>query len=107
MEIHTKIQNKIEEIETEMKQIGFWSKDRINIDPTQCREAFCADKLETYDQWLQFVFIPNVRKAISEKSTLPSKSQVGIQAMREFEGMEDADELVRLLNDFDRIVQSA
>jgi uncharacterized protein YqcC (DUF446 family) len=106
MNIYEQLLQKVTEIENEMKRIKFWSDTMIQIDPKDCTEAFCADKL-AFQQWLQFVFIPNVRKIISEKEELPADSEVGLRALNEFDGMSvdpEAKELVAILQSFDQLI---
>jgi hypothetical protein len=46
------------------------------------------------------VFIPAVREALAGQQTLPAKSEVGIYAVKNLDGL-GADTLVGLLNEFD------
>jgi uncharacterized protein YqcC (DUF446 family) len=85
MEKSERILKKTEEIEVEMKKIGFWSVDQIHIDPIECKEAFCGDKIP-FEQWLQFVFIPAVKKSVSTNE-FPQESMVGVKATREYDYM--------------------
>lgn len=108
MNIYNKLLQQTDLIEAEMKRIGFWDDKVIQINPKDCTQAFCADKL-AFHQWLQFVFIPNVRKIISEKGELPDDSQVGIKAMREYDYMSTeskALELSTLLQSFDQLINA-
>ena len=96
---------KIEEIEAEMKKIGFWSVDQVHIDPKECKEAFCGDKIP-FEQWLQFVFIPAVKKSVLT-GELPQESMVGVKATREYDYMTATPQalgLVTLLNEFDGLI---
>lgn len=107
MNIYEKLLQKVNEIEEEMKRIKFWSDTMIQINPKDCTEAFCADKL-TFEQWLQFVFIPNIRQIISEKGKLPDDGQLGLKAMREYSYMSvepKSSNLVNLLRAFDQLIK--
>ena len=53
-----------------------------------------------FPQWLQFVVLPAARERIAS-GDLPGSSQVGAQAVRELDGVADADTLVGLLSEFD------
>lgn len=62
----------------------------------------------SFELWLQQVFIPNAREGVATED-LPKKSQVGVMAMRQYDyhsTVPDAAELLRLLNDFDEMVES-
>ena len=87
-------------IENEMKKINLWQKEPLKEEQYDFRAAFASDTM-AYSQWLQFIFIPRVHQIIDEKGEFPSSSQVGTQAMREFDGVYEAQKLVELLNDFD------
>ncbi len=57
-----------------------------------------------FSQWLQFVFIPNVRAIIAQRGTFPASSQVGAYAVREFDTYgDDVGPLTTLLAEFDRL----
>lgn len=56
----------------------------------------------TFSQWLQFIFFPNVKSAVGN-GKFPSSSQVAAQAVREFDGLDDASNLITILSDFDAL----
>lgn len=93
----------IDEIEAEMKRTGFWSAEPLPDEAYRFHQAFAADTM-AYPQWLQFIFIPNVRRVLEAKGMLASGSMVGMRAVKEFDGYEDnVLPLVRLLNEFDQL----
>ena len=77
--------------------------------------AFCRWLKRDYDplfggdtmafpQWLQFIFLPNVRSIIVGKGKFPTVSQVGMYAVREFDTYaEDTIRLQTLLSEFDQL----
>lgn len=92
----------LDEIETEMKKIGFWK------DGAPEQEVGNALAAPTFELWLQCVFLPNARKAATN-GKYPKESQVGVMAMRQYDYhscVEQALNLVSLLHDFDRLVTS-
>jgi uncharacterized protein YqcC (DUF446 family) len=58
----------------------------------------------SFERWLGHVFLPNARNAVASDS-IPSRSQVGIAAARNFDGDDRLQELVSLLCDFDQTVE--
>jgi uncharacterized protein YqcC (DUF446 family) len=56
-----------------------------------------------YSQWLQFVFVPNVRRIVETEGQFPASSSVGAQAVREFDGDPNADALISRLSEFDAL----
>ena len=90
-----------DEIEAEMRSIGFWQTTPPRPEQLHFKQAFAMDTM-TFAQWLQFIFLPRVREAIASNE-FPSSSSVGAQAVREFDGDPDADRLVILLSEFDAL----
>jgi len=91
----------INDIEAEMQRNGMWQTDPLRPEQLQFTQAFGMDTM-AYSQWLQFIFLPRVREAITTNS-FPSSSSVGTQAIREFDTVADSDRLVSLLCEFDSL----
>lgn len=92
----------LDAVEAEMKKIGWWEQNPPTVDPRTFKQAFGMDQL-AYSQWLQIVFIPNVRKIIQAKGKFPNRSMVAAQAVREFDGQTEASHLCTLLATFDAL----
>jgi uncharacterized protein YqcC (DUF446 family) len=88
-------------IEAEMRRIGYWQEQPLRPEQMQFTQAFAMDTM-TFTQWLQFVFLPRVREPAAANE-FPASSSVGTQAVREFDGDPDADNLVTLLSEFDAL----
>ncbi|HKF21818.1 MAG TPA: YqcC family protein [Candidatus Angelobacter sp.] len=88
-------------IEAEMRRIGFWQNEPLRPEQMEFTQAFAMDTM-TYAQWLQFVFLPRVREAAAANQ-FPSGSNVGTQAVREFDGSPEAGDLITLLAEFDAL----
>jgi uncharacterized protein YqcC (DUF446 family) len=98
----------LDAIERELKRIGCWAKD-----PPDLQAEVAAGKIRSFleapsfELWLQCIFLPNARAA-ARSGALPSRSQVGLMAMRQYDYHshdEAAQPLVKLLHDFDAIVE--
>jgi uncharacterized protein YqcC (DUF446 family) len=100
-----RVRMKIEEIEKEMKEHGLWQETPLPAEAYSFTRAFAGDTM-AYSQWLQFVFIPRVHQVVAGNGDLPPTSSVGAQAVREFDGYDDAAGLVGLLVEFDEIIES-
>jgi uncharacterized protein YqcC (DUF446 family) len=107
---HASILAQLDEIEKELKTIGYWSADcsdpHAGLAPNEQRSALNASSFEA---WLQLVFLPNARNAVASDA-LPPKSQVGLMALRRYDHhsfVPEAQRLIRLLNDFDQLVEAA
>jgi uncharacterized protein YqcC (DUF446 family) len=89
-----------------MRRIGFWQVEPPPPEAFEFRVAFAMDTM-AFSQWLQFVFIPRVRSLLENGGEWPSGSQVGVKAVREFDGVEEAANLVGLLSEFDALLDRA
>ena len=108
MNKHKIFEEKINEVERELKKLESWSDSSCRIDLLTCTEAFCSDQLE-YTEWLQYVFLPGARKMIGEESPLPKNSMLGVKAMREWDYMSQVPKMQRLtdiLGELDDICNS-
>jgi uncharacterized protein YqcC (DUF446 family) len=93
---------KLDEIEREMKQAGLWQDRPLGPEQYNFTRAFAMDTM-SFDQWLQFIFVPKVRGIISARDKFPASSSVGAQAVREFDTYPNAQRLVTLLSEFDSL----
>ncbi|MCM3874699.1 MAG: YqcC family protein [Pyrinomonadaceae bacterium] len=101
-DLHSQVAKAISEVEAEMKDIGYWAVEPLPPEAYDFQEAFAMDTM-AFSQWLQFVFVPRVKQIIEDKAEFPSSSMVAVQAIREFDGDNQADHLVELLSEFDAL----
>jgi uncharacterized protein YqcC (DUF446 family) len=99
------VQAKVDQIEAEMKRIGFWQTTPLEPEKYEFKAAFAMDTM-AYSQWLQFIFVPRVHEVIASRGPFPRQSSVGAQAIREFDGVNEASDLVTMLCEFDRLIES-
>ena len=96
------VQTKIAAIEAEMKRIGWWQDQPLKPEQYTFHQAFAMDTM-TFAQWLQFIFIPRVNQIVDSKGVFPGQSMVAAQAVREFDGVGEASNLVTMLSEFDAL----
>ena len=96
------VQSHIDAIEAEMKRIGMWQDEPLEPEKYTFQMAFGMDTM-AYSQWLQYIFVPRVRQIIAERGDFPEGSMVGAQAVREFDGVDEASNLVSMLAAFDAL----
>ena len=89
-----------------MRRIGFWQSEPPPPEAFEFRAAFAMDTM-AFSQWLQFVFIPRVRSLLENGGQWPPSSHVGAQAVREFDGVNEASDLVSLLSEFDALFDAS
>jgi uncharacterized protein YqcC (DUF446 family) len=90
----------IDQIEQEMKRVGLWQEKPLAPEQYNFTQAFAMDTM-SYDQWLQFIFVPRVKEIIRTEGSFPASSSVGAQAVREFDTYPDSERLITLLSEFD------
>jgi uncharacterized protein YqcC (DUF446 family) len=101
---HAVVAAKIDAIEAEMKRIGLWQSEPLPPEQFVDAGAFGINTM-AFEQWLQFVFVPRVRQIVAENGEYPEESQVGVMAIRNFDGFEEAAELTRMLGAFDALIE--
>src|SRR4051812_1238432 len=97
-----RIAAKADEIEAELKRIGYWQAAPLDPAAYNFTRPFAGDTM-SFPQWLQFVFLPRVRDLVAKRGELPDSSMVGAYAGRELDGDPNADQLCSLLSGFDAI----
>ena len=92
----------IDRVEAELKRMGWWRNEPLPPEMYQFTQAFAMDTMP-FSYWLQFILIPRVRGIIEAGGEFPSTSMVAAQAVREFDGVPEADNLLSALSDFDAL----
>jgi uncharacterized protein YqcC (DUF446 family) len=100
---------KLDEIEAELKRIGYWENNAPDLEE-KVRSGELNSFLDapSFELWLQQIFVPHARQAAKDNA-LPKESQVGVMAMRQYDyhtHVPEAQRLFQLLNQFDRLVES-
>lgn len=95
----------VRRIRDEMQRIGAWQDKPLSPEAMQFQQAFAQDTM-AFTQWLQFVFVPRVEEAAAT-GVYPPSSAVGAQAVREFDGWNEAGPLITLLSEFDQLFPAA
>jgi uncharacterized protein YqcC (DUF446 family) len=92
----------IDRVEAEIRRIGWWREEPLPPEMYQFTQAFALDTMP-FSYWLQFILIPRVRGIIEAGGEFPASSMVAAQAVREFDGVPEADGLIGALSDFDAL----
>lgn len=99
---YEQLSKKLDEIQQEMIVLNLDKLPKPTESQLNFQQAFAMDTM-AYEQWLWFIFIPRVRDLIKNKEEVPKESQVGSQAVREFDGRKDREKLELLLIQFDNL----
>ena len=98
---YEELTRKLDAIEAELRSLGYLAGE-VGA-PAHVESAFGMSEMP-FAHWLARVFVPAARQRIAEKD-VPAESQVGIAAIRNFDGCEEATELTSLLCEFDQAVE--
>lgn len=93
-------------IERELRVQGWWDSVPPSPEALASEQPFCVDSL-SFEQWLQWIFLPRMTVMLETGMTLPRVS--GIQAMGEMafgERLAQAKALLGQLGEFDRLLQA-
>lgn len=101
---------KLDEIEAEMKRIGYWEADP----PADALAKAASDEARfqlfyglRFEQYLQLVVLPAARRLRDQD--LPRESKLGLMAMRQYDyhsHVPEAQTLLNLLYEFDALVEA-
>ncbi|KGJ96246.1 YqcC-like domain containing protein [Colwellia psychrerythraea] len=70
----------LEELANELKSLDLWQTQIPTTTELASSAPFCCDTL-TFEQWLQFIFIPKIMQMIKLRQPLPTK--IGLSPMAE------------------------
>lgn len=63
------------ELERELRVLQLWSEEIPSVEQMQSTVPFAADRL-ALEHWLQWIFIPTIKKIIESDGTLPGECGV-------------------------------
>lgn len=67
---HKQIELALQSLKQEMLKADHWSEFAMTTEALASQQPFCLDTMN-FSQWLQFVFIPNMKSLIEKKQALP------------------------------------
>ena len=91
-------------IERELQVQGWWGEEAPSDEALASTVPFAVDTL-SFEQWLQWIFLPRMKIIIELGHALPSASGILIMAETVFvDRPEQSRELRRLLAEFDQLI---
>lgn len=93
----------VDALEAELRRLGWWQAEPPPPERMQFTMAFGIDKL-AFGEWLQWIFVPAARSMLAGERPLPPSSMVGVHAVRELDGDDDARMLCTILIRIDTAV---
>jgi len=89
-------------IEKRLMELGLWSQKRPAPEALESSMPFCVDTLKL-EQWLQFVFLPRMRRSVERKQLPPGPAQIAPIAQEAFKENPDSDKLIGAIQKFDEV----
>lgn len=96
------IQTHFDGIVAEMQAIGMWEIEQPSEEAVENMGAF-GEGTMAYAQWLRWIFIPVIEQKLETGGPWPSESNVGIMAIRNFDGQHELTDLTTKLCEFDQL----
>lgn len=103
-DIPERIADVLLEVESTLRTQGKWEQSQPTHKDLASSIPFCMDTLK-FEQWLQWVFLPRMKKTIEQIKPLPEKSDIFAYA-REYFHKDDpsSDSLLALIKRFDDLI---
>ena len=93
----------LDELMFSMQQGGVWSADVPSQEALSSALPFACDQL-TFAQWLQFIFIPTLRRYIDQRLPLPTHSNMLAMAQTVMTNHSDLHDFFAVLQQLDTLL---
>ncbi|MBV6288729.1 YqcC family protein [Pseudomonas aegrilactucae] len=91
-------------IEHALREQGWWSQEAPSPEALASVTPFAVDVM-SFDQWLQWIFLPKMTEILEKGLPLPSASGILVMAETVYVGRpQESRELRRLLAEFDQLI---
>lgn len=101
---YEKVRDQIDAIEAEMRRIGMWEDEPPPQEALRYTLPYAKDTM-AFPQWLQFVFLPQVREIVENYAQLPKRSEIAPAARQQFADWDKSSRLLTLLEAFDDMLE--
>ena len=99
---HKEVEILIVKLEQSLREAKLWSSKVPSIKALQSNLPFAIDTL-SFEQWLQFVFIPKMSEIVSTESTLPDNVELLPMAEQSFGAADYQSRIVKVLREIDLV----
>ncbi|NER64408.1 YqcC family protein [Pseudomonas sp. MAFF212427] len=91
-------------IEHELRAQGWWSEQAPSPEALASVTPFAVDSM-SFDQWLQWIFLPKMTEILENGLSLPNASGILVMAETVYvDRPQESRELRRLLAEFDQLI---
>ena len=91
------------ELELQLKASSLWSTSQPSASAMASTAPFACDTL-SFEQWLQFIFMPKMRQLIITHSPLPTEMAIAPMAEQVWQNQPDKHVIINLLVKFDHLL---
>ena len=103
-DIPNRIADVLLEVEAILRTSGRWDRCQPPADALLSSQPFCIDTL-SFEQWLQWIFLPRMKQILEYKKPLPVKSGIFVYAQEQLgKGDPPAGKLLSLVKRFDDLI---
>jgi uncharacterized protein YqcC (DUF446 family) len=104
MEQYTQVASLLMDVEAQLRRLNLWQSSAPPPQALASTQPFAVDTL-TYDQWLQFIFIPRLSEVIEQQQVLPANCGISPMAEEYFRGLAlDSNDLLVVLSQLDELL---
>ncbi len=101
MDHQKKAKQLLQNIESELRDLGVWESTAPSVDALNNTNPFCCDTLELH-QWLQWVFLPKINALLEQGQSLPGQCDIASYAEVVYENIsDDRSGLIHHIREFD------
>jgi len=105
-DIAQRIADVLLEVEAHLRINGQWDENQPSESALASAQPFCTDTLK-FEQWLQWVFLPRMKKILEQQQPLPQTSSIYVYAQNSLPGKQSGvSNLLTLIKRFDDLIST-
>ncbi|WP_373293395.1 YqcC family protein [Shewanella hanedai] len=101
--LYIKTTEKLCQLEDELKVHGLWSKEAPSQEAMANTSPFSCEVM-SFENWVQFIFIPKMNQLIISKSALPSSISIAPMAHHVWNAQSHLQPLIMIFDDLDNLL---
>ena len=89
-------------LEQSLREAMLWSNSAPSVEAFQSELPFALDTM-SFEQWLQFIFVPKMFEIVSTKSSLPNHLELLPMAKQSLGATDNQSELIEVIKQIDLV----
>jgi len=103
-DIPQRIADVLLEVEANLRSSGIWDENQPPESALASSQPFCTDTLK-FEQWLQWIFLPRMKKILEQQQPLPHSSGIYVYAQNSLPRQQSGvANLLALIKRFDELI---